>query len=73
MYVIEGISQMNQVQLCLADETIEPRVDRQVSLGRRLIQSGDISPWQLFFALERQSRWDAFYLEYAQQLECCPV
>lgn len=59
MYVIEGYTRMNQVQLRLADAVVEPKEDRQVSLGRRLIQSGAIAPWQLFFSLERQSRWDA--------------
>lgn len=50
---------MNQVKLRLAQAAVTPQPDRQVSLGRHLIQTGAIAPWQLFFALERQSRWDA--------------
>lgn len=30
----------------------------QLSLGRHLIESGLIAPWQLFHALERQREWD---------------
>lgn len=50
---------MNQAPLRLLDPALARSPDRHVSLGRHLIQTGAIAPWQLFFSLERQARWDA--------------
>jgi cellulose synthase/poly-beta-1,6-N-acetylglucosamine synthase-like glycosyltransferase len=37
----------------------EPATDRQVSVGRWLVEQGIIAPWQLFFAMNRQQTWRA--------------
>ncbi len=37
--------------------------ERHVSVGRRLIEKGVITPWQLFYALDRQYGWDATLTE----------
>ncbi|CUI88637.1 glycosyltransferase family 2 protein [Cognatishimia activa] len=33
--------------------------DRQLSLGRRLLEDGLIAPWQLFYGLSALTKWDA--------------
>lgn len=38
--------------------TLEIAPDRQVSLGRRLVEDGMLAPWQLFYAVACINKWD---------------
>lgn len=38
--------------------TLEGAPDRQMSLGRRLLEDGLLAPWQLFYAIACMSKWD---------------
>jgi len=40
--------------------------DRQLSLGRRLLEHDQIAPWQLFYAMRRLSEWNASLAEILQ-------
>ncbi|SHI68930.1 hypothetical protein SAMN05444000_102244 [Shimia gijangensis] len=50
---------MNETILRLERPHATHGLGKNVSLGRHLIESGLISPWQLFHALEKQMGWDA--------------
>ncbi len=50
---------MNQPRPELAARQDPPRDLQPVPLGRRLVERGWITPWQLFFALRRRRLWSA--------------
>lgn len=50
---------MNETILRLDEAQPTHGLGRNVSLGRHLIESGLIAPWQLFHALEKQIAWNA--------------
>ena len=37
--------------------------DRQLSLGRRLLEADLIAPWQLFYAVTRMAKWDCALID----------
>lgn len=54
---------MNDPQLQRRLARPEPRHVARLSFARRLIESNLVTPWQLFWALQRQSHWDAHLSE----------
>ena len=50
---------MNETILKLKKAQPTLGLGKNVSLGRHLIESGLIAPWQLFHALEKQNAWNA--------------
>lgn len=54
---------MNETILRLNRAAPARGLGQNVSLGRHLIETGLISPWQLFHALEKQLEWDATLVE----------
>jgi len=49
---------MNQPILTIQRASPVKGANAEISLGRHLIETGLLAPWQLFHALERQKEWD---------------
>lgn len=50
---------MSEPRLQMREAAAAPHHLGQISLGRHLLETDLIAPWQLFYALDKQKQWDA--------------